>query len=484
MIFTLIRGFFILLLTVVITYFFSFIEKMPGSIILEIQEKEFKFSIIVFLLMLLIFGFLFFFSIKTFQLLIAVVDFFMGKETALLRFFKRIKYRRSQKALNNAIIALVEGENQKVLAETSKALLNPDFEKAVSLIKAKAEENLGNQENADKIFKRLLPIKETRLAALDGLIRSKISRGDLVTALELAKRSVILKPKNNQSLNTLFKIQVELKDWMGARKTIVLQQNLDKKTRSIKQRQEALVLYAEALKRKMESEELNALETIKEAIKKSPDLVPAVCLASDLESSIGKIKNAEKYIRSCWKINPHPDLAKKFANLYPEETPKNRLNRFSPLFKNFNNNPIVRSIKTELLIASEEFPAAKRIIQPLIKEEPNSSVLMMMASIEKGLGSSEEIIQSWISKAFYAPRPPVWFCEKCNYSENWSPVCKKCKSFDSMTWGAQEINNVFSENKAILPFEVDNKTKTFERKIEDAELVQVSKEEENRKNEN
>ena len=137
-----------------------------------------------------------------------------------------------------------------------------------------------------------------------------------------------------------------------------------------------------------------------------------------------------------------------------------------------------------MLIASEEFPAAKRIIQPLIKEEPNSSVLMMMASIEKGLGSSEEIIQSWISKAFYAPRPPVWFCEKCNYSENWSPVCKKCKSFDSMTWGTQEINNVFSENKAILPFEVDNKTKTFERKIEDAELVQVSKEEENRKNEN
>jgi hypothetical protein len=53
-----------------------------------------------------------------------------------------------------------------------------------------------------------------------------------------------------------------------------------------------------------------------------------------------------------------------------------------------------------------------------------------------------------------------------------------------MTWGAQEINNVFSENKAILPFEVDNKTKTFERKIEDAELVQVSKGEENRKNEN
>ena len=76
---------------------------------------------------------------------------------------------------------------------------------------------------------------------------------------------------------------------------------------------------------------------IKEALKKSPDLVPAVCLASELEKSFGKIKNAENYIKSCWKIKPHPDLAKSFANLYVEETTQNRLKRFSPLFKNINN---------------------------------------------------------------------------------------------------------------------------------------------------
>ena len=57
----------------------------------------------------------------------------------------------------------------------------------------------------------------------------------------------------------------------------------------------------------MEREEDSALEIIKEAIKKSPDLIPAVCLASELEKSIGKIKNAERYIKTCWKINPHPD---------------------------------------------------------------------------------------------------------------------------------------------------------------------------------
>ena len=63
----------------------------------------------------------------------------------------------------------------------------------------------------------MLLFKETRLAALDGLIRSKISSGDLVTALKLAERLITIKPKSNQYLNTLFKIQCELKDWIGAR---------------------------------------------------------------------------------------------------------------------------------------------------------------------------------------------------------------------------------------------------------------------------
>ena len=92
MIFTLIRGFVILLIAVVITYFFSFIEKIPGSIIIEIKDKELKFSIFIFVLLLLIFGFLFFFSIRVLQLLVAITDFFMGKETAILRFFNKLKY--------------------------------------------------------------------------------------------------------------------------------------------------------------------------------------------------------------------------------------------------------------------------------------------------------------------------------------------------------------------------------------------------------
>ena len=476
MIFTLFRGILILLIAVTLTAFFSFIDKIPGSIIFEIQKKEIKFSLLIFLLLLLIFGFLFFFSIKVFQFFLALIDFFMGKETALLRFFKKIKYRKSQTALNNAIIALVEGENQKVLSEANKALLNPDFNKAISLIKARAEENLGNYKKADNLFKKLLLFKETRLAALDGLIRSKISSGDLVTALKLAERLITIKPKSNQYLNTLFKIQCELKDWIGARKTLVLQQNLDKKTRSIKQRQEALIIYAEALKIKSEGNEEKALYLIKDSLKKSPDLVPAACFASELEKSIGKIKIAEKYIKSCWKIKPHPDLARSFNNIYPDELPKDRLKRFSPLFNNFSDNKIVKSIKIELLIANNEFKYANELIEPLINDEPNSNIFMLKAAIEKGIGSDDNIVQSWISKAYFAPRPPVWFCEKCNHIDSWAPFCQKCKSFDSMTWGNPFISNLISESNSLLPFKIENQNDNLENKKDNKGVSEVIEE--------
>jgi len=49
-----------------------------------------------------------------------------------------------------------------------------------------------------------------------------------------------------------------------------------------------------------------------------------------------------------------------------------------------------------------------------------------------------------------------------------------------MTWGTQEISNIFSESNAILPFVVENKKNNFE----DGELVQVSEEEENSKKAN
>ena len=125
-------------------------------------------------------------------------------------------------------------------------LFNPEFEKIVNLLEAQAEESLGNKVKAEKIYRKLLPNKDTRMFAIKGLIRSKVESGDISMALRLAEKAVSLKPKNLQALNILFKLQCDGEDWVGARKTLISQQNVEKSTKEIRLRQEALILYADA----------------------------------------------------------------------------------------------------------------------------------------------------------------------------------------------------------------------------------------------
>ena len=480
MIFSLIRGGFILLLAGVLTYFLVYIESIPGSLILEIQDKEVKISLLISVIILMILGFLFWLILKILGFFVAVADFFAGKDTALIRFFQRIKYRKSQKALDNAIIALAEGENKRVISESAKAKFNPEFEKIVYLIEAKAEESLGHQDKADKIYKKLLSNKETRFLAIEGLIRSKIDRGDLTVALQLAEKAVSIKPKSLQGLNTLFKLQCELENWTGARKTLIAQQNIEKSTREIRLRQEALILYSDSLKNRSEGDTNSALEKIREAVRKSPGLIPAVCLASELEKILGKMKNAERLIKTCWRIEPHPNLAKSFAALFPEETPSDRLNRFKVLFNNLNNNKVVKLTKAELFLAAEDFPSARRILVNLVDDNPNSRTFILMSAVEKGSGASEEVIQGWLSKAFSAPRPPVWFCKSCNQIDNWKPFCPNCNGFDSYEWGQPEISKIFSESDALLPM-IIGESKTDSLVPQDSEIFLDQEEDEKSK---
>ena len=485
MVFSLIRGGIILLLAGGLTYFFVYIENLPGFLIFEINEKELKLSLLISVILLIFFGFLFWLSLKILSFLLAVVAFLMGKDTALQRFFKRIRYRKSQKALNSAIIALTEKENKKVLLEIAKARANPDFEKIVHLLEAQAEEALGHQHKADKIYKKLLLNKDTRLVAIGGLIRSRIESGDMNVASQLAEKAVLLKPKSLEALNTLFKIQCDLENWAGARKTLVSQQNIEKNTREIRLRQEALILYADAKQKKSEGDIPLALEKIRESVRKSPSLVPAVCQASELEKISGKIKNAEKLLKACWRIEPHPDLAKSFAELLPDETPPDRLKRFKVLFNNLNNDNIVKVTKAELLLAAEDFPAARRILVKLINKKPDSQTFILMAAIEKGSGASEEIIQGWLSKAFSASRPPVWFCNSCNNVSDWSPFCPKCRGFDTYVWGLPETNKIFSESDALLPMiigksEKDPSYSPDEEIISNDEKPEISSDKENK----
>ena len=131
----------------------------------------------------------------------------------------------------------------------------------------------------------------------------------------------------------------------------------------------------------------------RQALKKYAGLVPNSIFLSELEVLEGQKKKAETVLLSTWKVIPHPDVAKKFAEIEANESVDDRVERFKKILNVKKSDVETKTLKAELNILSENFPEARRAISDLIEtDQANAKVYTLMAAIEKGVGSSDAIV--------------------------------------------------------------------------------------------
>jgi HemY protein len=184
-----------------------------------------------------------------------------------------------------------------------------------------------------------------------------------------------------------------------------------------------------------EGKTVEAREAAIEANRLSPDLVPAATLAARAYIADGKPRQATRVIRKAWESQPHPDLAAAFAEIAPEESPQERIKRFQVLVRAHPDHPETRMLLSELNIAAEDFPAARRALGDLASRDPTARALTNMAAIERGEGAEDHVVRAWLARALTARRGPQWVCEKCHgVSGEWAPVCPNCGGFDTLAW--------------------------------------------------
>jgi HemY protein len=149
----------------------------------------------------------------------------------------------------------------------------------------------------------------------------------------------------------------------------------------------------------------------------------------------GNPKAAAKVLRKAWEAQPHPDLAAAFAEIAPDETPRDRLKRFRTLTALHPDHEETRLLLAELAIAAEDFPEARRALGDLPQSHPTARALTIMAAIERGTGADDAVVRGWLARALTAPRGPQWVCESChNIHAAWQPVCGNCGAFDTLAW--------------------------------------------------
>ncbi len=390
---------------------------------------------------------------KVMGFLLATFKFLNGDETAISRFFDRNREKRGYDALSEGMMAIASGEGRTAMTKAAKAeryLKRPEL---TNLISAQAAEMAGDKKKAEEVYKRLLQDDKTRFVGVRGIMKQKLADGDTDTALLLAEKAFAIKPKHVETQDTLLRLQAHSEDWVGARNTLNAKLRHGSLPRDVHRRRDAVLALSEARDDMITGEVAKGREAAIEANRLSPDLVPAAAMAARVYIETGKPRQAVRILKKAWDMNPHPDLAVAFAEISPDETPKERLKRFKALTKMKPTHPETKMLLAELNIAAKDYPAARKALGDLVETDQTARSLTIMAAIERGEGSEDTVVRGWLTKALTASRGPQWVCGNCQSVHNeWVPVCKNCETFDALSWRVPTVGEVaMPDSTKMLP---------------------------------
>ncbi|MBV0913446.1 heme biosynthesis protein HemY [Anianabacter salinae] len=420
--------------------------QMDGGILISFGGTEYSLGALQAVIALALLMLALWLTLKLASFLVAFLRFLNGDETAITRYFDRNRERKGFKALADGLMALASGEGREALYQASRAekyLRRPDL---TNLISAQAAEMAGDRKKAEETYKALLKDERTRFVGVRGILKQKLAEGDTETALKLAEKAFALKPRHEETQDTLLKLQAGNEDWSGARKTLSAKLKHGALPRDVFRRRDAVLALSEAKEVFADGNTIEAREAAIEANRLSPDLIPAAVMAARGYIEDGKPKYASRLVLKAWEAQPHPELATAFAEIAPAESAVDRLKRFKQLTRYHPDHPETKMLLAELNIAAEDFPAARKALGDLATESPTARSLTIMAAIERGAGSDDAVVRGWLAKALTSSRGPQWVCDNCNtVNAAWAPTCCNCGALDTLSW------RVPSEGTASLP---------------------------------
>ncbi len=243
---TLLKALTFVLVVAGLIYGVEYLLSHGGSLRIAVANVEFTLgpvqAVIAFVLLLVaVWGLL-----KLLGLALATLKFLWGDETALTRYFNRNREQRGFKALSDALTLLAEGEGSAAVAQATKAerlLRRPDL---TGLVRAQAAEMSGDRSLADAAYKQLLDDERTRFVGVRGLLNQKLAEGDTDTALKLAEKAFMLKPRNAETSEKLLQLQARKANWAGARKTLGAKLKYGTLPRDLHRRRDAVLALADA----------------------------------------------------------------------------------------------------------------------------------------------------------------------------------------------------------------------------------------------
>ncbi len=368
-------------------------------------------------------------------LLVAVIRFVLGDETAMSRFWSQAKERRGLDALSKGMVSLAEGDLEAASAAARKATRLLGSAPLTELLNAQLAEAKGDVQSAKEHYRALAKEPPTAMLGVKGLLAQAVKAGETGRAMKLAEHAASIRPKDAGVQQTLFDLQVRQSDWGGALRTLRWLAAGKALPKDVVARREAVLDLEIARAAKAAGDSRKAREAVEDALRSAPGLAPAAVFAAREHIAAGDLTRATKTLKEAWRQSPQPEIAAAFAEIAPDEKPAQRRRRFNELIGRNHDHDESRFLAAELAISDNDWREARRALGDLPENKPTHRALALRAAIEKGEGAPEHVVRGYLARAVTAPRGAHWVCDACAASPGaWSAVCPSCGAFDTLSW--------------------------------------------------
>src|ERR1700721_1342449 len=240
------------------------------------------------------------------------------------------RHVRGRNAITQGLLAIGHGDSTAARLHADVARRHAADDPLTLLLHAQSAQLEGNREGARAAFIAMAEREDTRLLGLRGLSIEAQSADDPFSAVMLAEEALKLAPDSTWASQAVLGFRCAKGDWNGA--LAILDNNLASGLidKPAYRRQRGVLLTARALELENVDRDLSR-DSVMEAIKLAPTLVPAAVLASKYQSEAHQIRRSMRIVETAWLAHPHPDLADAYAHVRLGDSARQRLVRVETL---------------------------------------------------------------------------------------------------------------------------------------------------------
>jgi HemY protein len=357
---------------------------------------------------------------------------------ALWRTPERIKHARRERrhargrhAITQGLLAIGHGDSSTARQHADVARRLAAQDPLALLLHAQSAQLDGDREGAQRAFRAMAEREDTRLLGLRGLFIEAQRADDPVSAVMIAEEALKLAPASTWASQAVLGFRCAKGDWNGA--LAILDTNLASGLidRAAYRRQRGVLLTARALELENVDRDMSR-ETVMEAIKLAPTLVPAAVLASKYQSEAHQIRRSMRIVEAAWLAQPHPDLADAYAHVKLGDSARQRLVRVETLAAKAPGHLESGLAVARAAIDASEYARAREALAPFIAA-PTQRVAMLMAELERTEHGDSGKARTWTLRAVRALQDPVWTADGY-VSDRWRPVSPVSGRLDAFQW--------------------------------------------------